>query len=205
MIQFTKDDHRYYMDGIPLPSVSSILRQIFGNKYEGIPEHILERARIFGTEVHELVELYNETDIERFTDDPLKNHCLSEWIRLKTENGIEVIASEQIVHFNDLYGGTFDGLGKIGDALVLLDYKVTYKLDKEHLLLQLNLYRMAYEWMTGAKISKLYGVWLRKRDRAELVELEILDDDEMIEMVKNALRDKANENLTESEAESLEA
>lgn len=191
-LEFTKDDHRYYLDGIPIPSVSTILRLMFGFKYEGIPAYILERARDFGSAVHEIVELYNETEIEKHTDDPLKNHCLSEWIRLRKDYGIEMIASEQKVHYYDMFCGTFDGLGKIGESLVLLDYKCTYKLDIEHLTYQLNLYRIAYEWMTGNKVEKLFGVWLRKNDRAQIVELEMLDDLDLLELVRIALRNQAN-------------
>lgn len=183
----------YYLDGKKLPSVSTILRLLFGFQYGGIPEYILEKARIFGTETHTAIELYNETGIEKYSEDPLRNHCLNEWIRLKDEYGIEIIASEQRVRYKSLYAGTFDSIGKTADGLALIDYKVTAKLDERHLLYQLNLYKIAYEERTGREISKLYGVWLPKRGRGKVVDIEILDKDELLEEVENALRNQSDE------------
>ena len=43
-IEYIDDIHCYLCDGIILPSVTTILKIKFGNKYKGIDETVLKRA-----------------------------------------------------------------------------------------------------------------------------------------------------------------
>ena len=63
-IEYIDDIHCYLCDGIILPSVTTILKIKFGNKYKGIDETVLKRASEKGTEVHNAIEKYCKNGIE---------------------------------------------------------------------------------------------------------------------------------------------
>lgn len=191
MLTFDEKNHLYFIDGEPLPSVSKVIEKMFGSQYDKIPKHILENASRFGTAVHEAIEFYNEEGFLNYDDDPLRNHCLDEFVRLKEEHGLKITHSEQMVHFKDIYAGTFDALGENKESeTLLMDWKTTAKFDERHLRYQLNLYRLGYEWKHEVKIDKLLAVWLPKRQRGKVVEIDMIDDKQLLKEVEIALRNK---------------
>ena len=185
---FDEADHTYTIHGKLIPSVSLIVGLILGDNYKGIPMQILNKAAEFGTDVHKFIELYNETCIIEYGGDYKKLHCVNEWIRLSEEFD-KIIESEQSVHYDDLYAGTFDSIALKGNKRVLLDYKTTNKFHEERVTLQLNLYRLAYRWLTGKKVDELCAVWLPKHGRGKLIYLDILDEVELLEEVKEVLNE----------------
>ena len=194
-LTFDETGHKYHLDGRPVPSVSEIIGLMTGDVYAGIPPEILERAAKFGTRVHRLIEFYNEMDIIEHDGDFKTYHCLTEWTKLKKH--FDAIAeSEIMVHYYDLFAGTFDGLAVQNGVLVLLDYKTTAKLHIEKITIQLNLYRIAYEWKTGKKIKRLAAVWLPKDRPGKIQYVEMLDDFELINAVRVALAEKGKSNCT---------
>ena len=58
MITFLEKPHLYLVNGVITPSVSEILHFIFPDKYKGIDARILNRKGIYGTTIHESVEMY---------------------------------------------------------------------------------------------------------------------------------------------------
>ena len=187
MIQFDEATHTYYKI---IPSVSEIIKRILPGQYADIPEWILQKAADFGTDVHSMIEVYNETGLYLPAEDERKNHCLDEWIRLK--DGITIKSSEMRVHYKDLYAGAFDAMAVIDGKLTLMDYKTTSKVHTEHLTLQLNLYRLAYENLTGERVERLVGVWLPKKGKGKLVECGLIPDEELIEKLKGVLDAQTN-------------
>ena len=57
MLEFIEETHTYIYNGVILPSVSSILKQVFPLKYEGVPKKILENKSNYGTELHKFIEI----------------------------------------------------------------------------------------------------------------------------------------------------
>lgn len=162
MVEFIKETHQYTVDGILVPSVSTILREtIFADKYKDVPEFVLKRAAEFGTAIHDAIE----NDDSLFLDEQ-QEQVFQEWKRLQQEENIEPIEQEQIVHYQTEYAGTFDMIANIKGEKCLVDIKTTYNLDIEYLSWQLSMYALAY----GHK-GKLYAVWLPKRKNAQLVEI----------------------------------
>ena len=190
MIHFDEASHTYTVNGKVLPSVSEIVGRIMPGQYDSIPEYILNIAAEFGTEVHSMIEVYNEFDMYLPAEDERKNHCLDEWIKLK--DGIKIKSSEMRVHYKDIYAGTFDALAEIDGKLVLMDYKTTSKVHTEHLTLQLNLYRLAYENLTGSRVDRLIGVWLPKNGKGKMVECDLMADEELIEKLMGVLDAQTN-------------
>jgi hypothetical protein len=162
MVEFIKETHQYLVDGILVPSVSTILKHtIFADKYKEVPDHILKNAAAFGTAVHEAIE----NDDTLFLDEQQRK-VYDEWKRLQQEENIVPIKQEQIVHFDKEYAGTFDMIAEIQGEKCLVDIKTTYNLDIEYLSWQLSMYALAYGHQ-----GKIYAVWLPKRKNAQLVEI----------------------------------
>lgn len=185
---FDEVEHTYTINGKLIPSVSLIVGLMLGDNYKGIPMHILNKASQFGSDVHKFIELYNETSILEYKNDYKILHCVSEWVRLSEEFD-EIIESEQSVHYMELYAGTFDSIALKGKKRVLIDYKTTNKFHRERVTLQLNLYRIAYQWLTGKKIDELCCVWLPKHTRGKIIYLDILEEYELIEKVEGILNE----------------
>lgn len=163
MVEFLKDTHTYLVDGIIVPSVSTILSQtIFADKYKDVPDFVLKKAAEFGTAIHNAIEHESDDDL---TDE--QQVVYKRWLKLKAKHNIKAVEQEQIIHLGHQYAGTFDMMAEINGELCLVDIKTTYNLDKEYLSWQLSLY--AYAKQFG---GKLVAIWLPKRKGAELVEIE---------------------------------
>ena len=158
-LEYIDETHTYIYNGIVLPSVTQLLKVKFGNKYDGIPQEILERAASRGTELHKAIEDYETQGIESNVPE------LRNWKFLKRAYKFECIDNEvPIVLFHDgeaVAGGRLDLVIKEGDKIGLGDIKRTATLDKEYLAYQLNLYRIAYQQCYGLNIAFLRGVHLR--------------------------------------------
>ena len=55
---FDEEQHKYFVNGIEVPSVTEIAEPISFNRLNNLPNHILERARMRGSQVHEFAEEY---------------------------------------------------------------------------------------------------------------------------------------------------
>lgn len=159
VLEYIDETHTYIYNGIVIPSVTQMLKVKFGNKYDGIPKDVLERAAQRGTALHSAIEDYEKHGIE--SDVPeLRN-----WKFLKRAYKFECIDNEvPIVLFEDgeaVAGGRLDLVIKEGDAIGLGDIKRTSTLDKKYLAYQLNLYRIAYQQCYGTEIAFLRGIHLR--------------------------------------------
>ena len=56
-IVFNDVDHTYLVDGVPTPSVTTIIKEILPSMYDNVPKRILEKASAFGTKLHKATEL----------------------------------------------------------------------------------------------------------------------------------------------------
>ena len=89
VIEYWEDSHTYLVNGIILPSITTILKKKFGNKYQGVDERILEAASQRGTEMHQAIQDYEEDGIN-----DINNRELQNYIFLKKHYKWKVIASE---------------------------------------------------------------------------------------------------------------
>lgn len=163
MIEFIKETHQYVVDGVLVPSATTILRAtVFADKYKDIPQYILDNAADFGNAIHEAVETGDGWHL-----DEQQYKVYQEYINLVKTANIRPVAHEQMIAYNYAYAGTYDMEAMIDGKLCLVDIKTTYKLDIEYLSWQLTMYAMA----SGKKYEKLYAIWLPKRGGAKLVEI----------------------------------
>ena len=148
---YSDDTHTYIVNGFEVPSITSLLQLVYGDTYSKVNPAILKKAAEYGTAVH--------AELQESIDKRLENPSYKPTSLLYPESQhyfdiieqiwkIEPVATEKIVV---LYGpngrpvaaGRFDLLCKIGDQLILADFKTTSTIHKNLVTAQLNLYRKA--------------------------------------------------------------
>ena len=163
VLEYIDETHTYLYDGVVLPSITQLLKVKFGNKYNGIPKEILERASVQGTAVHKAIEDYEQSGIESNLPE-LRNYKF-----LKKAYNFDCLKNEvPVVLFQDdeaVACGRLDLVLTEGEQIGLGDIKRTSALDKNYLTYQLNLYRIAYQQCYGTEISFLRGLHLREDTR----------------------------------------
>ena len=188
-IEFLKEGHTYLVDGIPAMSVTKIVGKIFPRKYEGVPVEVLQKAANYGTTIHELLEEYITKRNQESQLELLLNGI--NYDVLETQHKIEPEKLEQAVAYIDddipLFVGRFDMLAEVQGERTLLDFKTTYKCDKDMLAWQLSMYAMALEQMQNVEIKKLACLWFPKNQVGQYVSVKRLNDDDVLREVKKVL------------------
>lgn len=173
-LEFYNDDHTYFVDGVPVKSITQILHGVFPSKYSGIDKEVLNKAAQKGTAVHEAIEDYCKTGTEADLPEVRGFKTLQRLYKFEVlENEVPIILEDRTG--DPIAAGRLDLVisidGKMGGA----DIKRTSVLDKEYLAYQLNLYRIAYEQSYGKKWEFLRGLHLRN-DVRKFVELPIKEE-----------------------------
>jgi predicted house-cleaning noncanonical NTP pyrophosphatase (MazG superfamily) len=135
-LEFYEIDHKYCVDGVELPSVTTILKGAgFGN-YNYVKKNVLEIAAEQGNQLHSKIENYikNDTIVDTCA---AANSKFCNFLEFEDIYQPEWLGSE-IKEYSDLHGyaGTIDAvcrLKAINDNLVLLDFKSGQKC-KSHAL-----------------------------------------------------------------------
>lgn len=161
MIEFNEELHRYTENGVVLPSVSQVLRAVFGNKYDCVNQDILEKAQNKGNAVHTEIQNYESNGELGFSKE------LEAYIRERSQD-LEYINHEQIIG-----GSEFKVCGKY-DLLfngILADIKTNSKFDKDYVQKQLSLYKYI-----GKFKEDLMAIWL-KDNVCKFYEIDYLGDE----------------------------
>lgn len=163
VLEYIDEIHTYICDGIVLPSITTILKLKFGNKYDNVSKNVLDKASKKGTHLHKAIEKLCKTgEVEDLKE--VKNFMF-----LQKQYKFEVLDNEvPIILFIDdkpVCAGRLDLVLKMDDKIGLGDIKRTSVLDKEYLAYQLNLYRIGYFQSYDVKIDFLKGVHLRDDKR----------------------------------------
>lgn len=163
---FLPEEHRYYNpeNGRYLSGITSLLsRQLFQDKYDGIPQATLNAAAAKGSAIHEecadlatfgVAGTYPETEA---------------FARLLTREGIEPLEAEYTVSDGEHYASKIDLLDRL---LNLYDIKTTSTIDTEYVSWQLSIYAHLFELQNpGLQVGRLSAIHLRGK-RAKLVRVE---------------------------------
>lgn len=184
-LEYIDEQHIYVLDGRIIPSVSEIINIVLDNPYENIPSYILENAAEYGTEIHLILQEYEEGKNRDFYT-IMQEITLDEYKRIKQEEEFEVIDQEKMIHYQNLYAGRYDILAKNKNGTILIDIKTTAELDIKRLELQLSLYNKV------VKAERLACIWLPKDKPAKLVNINEIETDTILEKYK-----EIKENLNE--------
>lgn len=157
-VRFVSDGHHYYLGDKELLGVTSTLvKRAFPNDYDGVSDAVLKRAAERGSNVHEVVELYE--DLGAMTDMPeLRNY-----ISIMDSNHLEHIESEYIVTDGERYASAIDHVYMDDEGgIVIADVKTTYKRNYDKVACQLSIYKRFFEMMNPhLRVSKCVLIWLR--------------------------------------------
>ena len=170
---FNEENHSYRLGDKYLQGITWILsKYIKPQKYEGIPEYILQRAANKGHAIHSEIEMY----VNGFPP----SECSEEYHAfVRGTDGMKFIASEYTVSDNSDFASKID---LVDDKLNLYDIKTTRTLDEELVSWQLSIYSYLFELQNKAMCGKLYGIWLRG-DRCEIIEVKKIDVAVVIELL----------------------
>lgn len=187
-LEFIPSEHIYIFNGEILPSVTQIMKIKFGNKYDGIPEEILERASELGTDMHQRIQDYEEQNINYVGDVELQNYKFLKkhykWEVEQCEVPIVLIIDGKVIG-----AGKLDLLVKKDDRSGILDLKRTSVFDKEYVAYQTNLYRLGFKSTYNREIEFVGGIHLRN-DKRKYCELPI--NEEMTIKLINEYLEKEN-------------
>lgn len=160
---FLPEDHRYFNpeNGRYLSGITGLLsRQLFPDKYDGIPQATLDAAAAKGSAIHEEC-----ADLATFGAAGTYPETAA-FARLLTREGIEPLEAEYTVSDGEHYASKIDLLDR---SLNLYDLKTTSTLDTEYVSWQLSIYAHLFELQNpGLQVGRLSSIHLRGK-RAKLV------------------------------------
>jgi len=171
MVKFIEDGH-YYINskGVIIPSVSDLVDYHFNGTYANVPTHILEAAAKYGTQLHALLEEYDNGDLNvehlHFSKlDPNLKNGVDTYIELKKKYMIYPKSQEVIIDYKERYAGRYD---KLDAQNILWDVKTTSKKYVDKWACQLGYYYLAL----GIQKDVAYVIWLPKKDVGEVILIE---------------------------------
>lgn len=177
---FDQQAHTYTTpDGVCLQGITGMIeRQLFPDKYSGVPDFVMKRAAERGSFVHEVCELIDDLGVDHESEEA-RNYQ-----RLKERYNLQYEESEYLVSDNGHFASCIDKVYRESDTEFSLgDIKTTYKLDKEYVRWQLSIYAYLFELQNpGCKAVRLFAIWLRG-GIAELVEVERIPDKIILELL----------------------
>lgn len=143
-LTFNEATHTYKLNGILVPSVTTLMKPLSQSFYGETDPDVLARAAARGTAVHQACENYALFGID---DYPAGFAGYYEgfkkwWDKKKPEVlGIEC----RVYHKQAGYAGTCDLICKIGSAVTIVDYKTTSAVSDMLCMVQLEGYARAWE------------------------------------------------------------
>lgn len=155
VVYFYPGDHRYVIgeNGKEVPSITQLIKEVYGNSYQFVKPDVLQRAAEYGTKVHsmldELIQLRTvgidiSAQLEGETPQEVRNY----FNKVEPLYNIVPVKTEQVVVLYNSKGdpiaaGRFDILCKVDGNLTLADFKTTSTIMKQSVTAQLNLYLKA--------------------------------------------------------------
>jgi len=178
-LTFDATVHRYTLDDVVVPSVTQILKASGLIDFSGIPESILEAARVRGTTVHQAIHFLNEGDLDfdQFRADfPAYVGYVEAWLSFVSQrNFLPVLNEHRIASRRHQIAGTFDTIGLLDGHCALVDYATGRPEDVSKDLQTAGYLGLALEWaeepdadprlrqvLQQCPVIKRYAVALRK-------------------------------------------
>lgn len=151
--EFYLASHTYIIEGEEVPSITTLISQVYGDSYASVNPTLLQRSAAYGTKVHD--ELSNLIELRKISPDiPLVSELqeVNNYFKIiEPVYKVEPVLSEQIVVLYDdnnkpVAAGRFDLMCQVKGKLTLSDFKTTSQIHKKLVTAQLNLYlKAAYQ------------------------------------------------------------
>jgi len=144
-LTFDERSHIYKLNGLQIPSVTTVMRPLSNSYYGGIDENVVAAAGRRGTAVHQAIENHLKFGI---TDIPPEHEgYFKAFLRWMNEQEPQIAATEGRVYHKILrYAGTADILCVVGNEfLICLDFKTSSQIVDMLVRVQLEAYARAFE------------------------------------------------------------
>lgn len=167
MVEFVEFGH-YYVNskGVIIPSVSDLVEFCF-DTYKNVPQHVLDNAAKYGTQVHSLLEAFDNGELNlehlHFSKiDPNLKASVNQYAEMKKKYMIYPKSQEVIIDYKERYAGRYD---KLDAQKYLWDVKTTSKKYEDKWACQLGFYYLAL----GLEKEVAYVIWLPKNKKGEVI------------------------------------
>jgi len=138
-LTFTEKDHQYLLDGVQIPSVTTLMEPLSGAEYRTINKAVLDKAAKRGTSVHNSIKDYLRYGVNT-CDDEFRGY-MDGFVAWYEYYKPTILATEMRMYHKVLrYAGTLDLLCLIDNEVTLIDYKTTNKVMDKLLRVQLEGY-----------------------------------------------------------------
>lgn len=175
IITFNEEEHKYFVNGVEKPSVTTILNYVTADHYGAINESILRQAAQRGTDVHEAcadIDYGLEVEADPVIAPFVRAYCdflndyRPEW---------EEIEQRHYCEGGD-FCGTVDRMGRINGRECVLDIKTTASPTKvNYLSYCAQTIAYTYFYQEGVQYDR-YILFLKKDGKYRLVNCEEYED-----------------------------
>lgn len=169
-LTFQEKDHKYFLDGKEIPSVSELTRFISREIYGEADPIALQRAAEKGTAVHDALQQLDETGTVEVPEE--YSGYIQAYMKFREEHNVEWEKVEWMLT-DGVFAGRIDRYGLVDGVPCILDFKTTARITKEHELLYsvaLTLYFKLVRF--NEKIAdKLYVLQLKQDGTYKLIDL----------------------------------
>lgn len=186
-VKFYSEDHHYEIDGVRVKySLTEILRKFnISPDYTFVDKGVLQQAALRGTQLHQLLEIYDNTKaFPTFADDEYKP-LIEDYIK----KGQNVIKSEVKVSYNTLLATSIDKIIEENGDIIVADIKTTSSPHIDSVIYQCSFGAYMLEQTTGIKANKGRLIWLNKgKNKVEIKDFELIPKESierLLECVKN--------------------
>lgn len=141
---FEEQRHVYKLNGMIIPSVTTVMKPLSQSLYKDVDENLLRKAALRGTAVHNAIENYSVFGIEDI-DEQYAGYfnAYKIWFH---EYCPKPLANETKVYHKYLhYAGTADMIAEIDGKVILIDFKTSASVHKMLTGVQLEAYAKAFE------------------------------------------------------------
>jgi len=156
---FDERSHTYTLNGMKLPSVTTIMRPLSNEYYGSIDRSILDTAAKRGTTVHQAIENWLKFGYDDIPEEHSGYYsAFKNWL---DENSPRLIEAEsRVYHKVFRYAGTADLPCIINSEVICVDFKTSVNIVEMLARVQLEAYAKAYE-SHGFKFSEKAIVQLK--------------------------------------------
>ena len=123
-VEFDETTHTYRVNGVVLPSVTTVMKPLSSSFYEAVDAGTLSNAADRGTAVHQAIENFLEYGIEDIPPEHAGYFAAFKAF-LADKNPIIIATETKLYHKFLRYAGTADLLCIIDGKVHLIDYKTT--------------------------------------------------------------------------------
>lgn len=141
-LTFDEGKHIYRLNGIVLPSVTTLMKPLSDTVYGSVDKDVLDRAARKGTAVHSAIETYSNFGI---IDIDIENKPYFDgYLKFAEEHSVSAYGSEiRLYHKELMYAGTADMIADVDGLLTLIDFKTSYTVSDMLCGVQLEAYNRA--------------------------------------------------------------